>query len=74
MKPTSISDEETGQVRLVIRECQRCHASKEWDYGFPPRMFEIASPAGVAHWAHPYNEGWTLCGIDATGDGWWHRC
>jgi len=63
---TTVVFEETGEERSVVKYCARC--ARMWEGG---EEVEVVSPAGVAHCGNDY--GLTLCGIDATGAGWWHR-
>ena len=55
--------EETGEERIVERDCKVCRRAAE-SYGCG-----VVSPSGVAHIG--IDGGDTLCGHDATGDGWW---
>lgn len=67
----SVVFEETGEEREIRRECARCQASELSTYGVTDFGIEIVSPNGTAHLGDDY--GHTLCGIDATPNGWWHR-
>jgi len=66
--PETVVFEETGEERAVVRYCKRC--GRCWAYENVD-SWEIVSPAGTAHVGADYGE--TLCGIDATRAGWWHR-
>jgi hypothetical protein len=64
-----VTFEETGEEREIRHYCVRCSRSPFAPK--PPWDADIVSRNGVAHLGSEY--GHTLCGIDATGDGWWHR-
>lgn len=67
----SVTFEETGEEREITQVCARCQ--KAW-WGQSELTAEdcgIVSPRGFGHAGADY--GFTLCGIDATGDKWWHR-
>lgn len=55
--------------RRVLRFCKRCRASEE--------NFDIVRPAGTAHLPRDlggwHSDGFTACGIDASGFDWWWR-
>jgi len=55
--------EESGERREILRYCDRCQADSD---------FTILSPRGTAHLSSETGEK-TRCGIDATGENWWHR-
>ena len=57
-----ITDEDTGDTRAVVGDCERCYAPCHRDYGSP-----VVSPAGIVHAAASET---TLCGCDATREGW----
>jgi len=59
----TVTDDETGETREVVKWCDRCQADSD---------FTIVSPRGTAHYSSETGEN-TRCGIDATKDGWWHR-
>lgn len=63
-------EDDPARTRTVERLCDRCDRQPGW---LKPDEFNIVSPSGVAHYAAEYNEGRTLCGIDATGLEWWWR-
>ena len=58
----TVTFDETGETRDVLRDCKVCRRHAEV-YGTG-----VLSPSGVAHITE-YED--TLCGKDATGDGWW---
>lgn len=58
-----VTFEETGEERIVERDCEVCHRAAE-SYGCG-----VVSPSGIAHIA--VGGGDTLCGHDATGSDWW---
>lgn len=58
-----VVDEWTGEEREVKSWCLQCQADSD---------FTIVSPTGKAHYSSDTGER-TRCGIDATGDNWWHR-
>jgi hypothetical protein len=64
-------EDDPEKKRAVLGLCQRCKATREvqWNGG----DFHIVSPMGTAHWGAEHNEGYTACGIDATGENWWWR-
>jgi hypothetical protein len=55
--------EETGEEREVKTWCLHCQTDSD---------FTILSPSGKAHYAADPSDH-TRCGIEATGDDWWHR-
>lgn len=57
-------EEDPTRERVVVRWCLRCQADAD---------FDIVSPKGTTHYAAEHNEGYTRCGIDATGEDWWWR-
>ena len=61
--PWVVTFDETGEEREVVKWCDRCQADSD---------FTIVSPRGTAHYSSDTGED-TRCGIDATGDNWWHR-
>ena len=64
-----VTFEETGEQRAVKSVCARC-AKMHW---VPLQLtdVDIVSRNGIGHVGDEY--GMTLCGIDATGDRWWHK-
>lgn len=57
-------EEDERKKRDVLRYCLRCGADAR---------FDIVSPQGTGHRASEFDEGATVCGIDATGREWWWR-
>lgn len=55
-------EDDPSKTRLVTGYCARCGAGGD---------FDIVAPTGTAHYGA--EDGKTRCGIDATGDEWWHR-
>lgn len=51
--------EETGEKRIVVKDCQRCAGGSGQ---------VVVSPTGTAHYV---NFETTLCGHDATYGTWW---
>jgi hypothetical protein len=66
--PVTVRFIDTGEEREVRSRCLRCRRSPDHD-----GEFNIVSPDGMGHWSKPGAADTTLCGIDATGDRWWHR-
>lgn len=59
-------EEDETRTRDVTSHCKRCCAEG-------CEKLDIVSPAGAAHHSAEHNEGYTACGIDATGKDWWWR-
>lgn len=57
-----VTFEETGETRTVVGDCKVCRRALE------RYATGVVSPAGLVHVADCEN---TVCGHDATGDGWW---
>lgn len=52
----------------VRHQCSRCRSSRELYHPIPAHG-GVVSPAGIEHFGK--DGGTTLCGVDATGPGWW---
>jgi hypothetical protein len=63
--------EEEGKEREVTGICRRCY-SPPLSILTEKDSFAIVSPRGMAHMGGETSE-MTACGINATGDDWWHR-
>jgi hypothetical protein len=59
-------EEDETKRRKVTGHCRRCCADG-------CERYDIVSPMGVVHHGAEHNEGYTACGIDATGPDWWWR-
>jgi hypothetical protein len=64
----TVTFDETGKELEVKRTCQHRACYRRIMLATQP---EVVSPDGTAHKGSKY--GMTACGIDATGDHWWHR-
>ena len=63
---TRITFIETGEEREVVGGCAVCKVDDDDAKDWPERY--VISPTGVAHHVEMDT---TVCGHNATGDGWW---
>jgi hypothetical protein len=64
-------EDDPSKTRDVLTFCRRC--ARTWTVFEHGGEVQIVSPGGTGHSGAEHNEGYTACGIDATGDEWWWR-